>query len=57
MVLDCVRLLAAVVHVALSGREKAVVLRPPRELWSRQARARKCWSYTTALTHTGCLPK
>jgi ADP-ribosylglycohydrolase len=33
MVLDCVRLFAAMVHLALSGREKAAVLRPPRELW------------------------
>jgi ADP-ribosylglycohydrolase len=33
MVLDCVRLMAAMVHAALSGRDKAVVLRPPRELW------------------------
>jgi ADP-ribosylglycohydrolase len=33
LVLDCVRLLAAVLHQALSGREKAAVLKPPRELW------------------------
>jgi len=33
MVLDCVRLLAAMVHLALSGRDKATVLRPPRDLW------------------------
>jgi len=33
MVLDCVRLLASMVHQALSGRDKAAVLRPPRELW------------------------
>ncbi len=33
MVLDCVRLLAAMIHQALSGRDKAAVLRPPRELW------------------------
>ena len=33
MVLDCVRLLAAMVHLALSGRDKPAVLRPPRELW------------------------
>lgn len=33
LVLDCVRLLAAMLHQALSGREKADVLRPPRELW------------------------
>jgi ADP-ribosylglycohydrolase len=33
MVLDCVRLMAAMVHLALSGREKAAVLRPPREIW------------------------
>jgi ADP-ribosyl-[dinitrogen reductase] hydrolase len=32
-VLDCVRLFAAMVHQALSGRDKAAVLRPPRELW------------------------
>ena len=33
MVLDCVRLLASMIHLALSGRDKAAVLRPPRELW------------------------
>jgi ADP-ribosyl-[dinitrogen reductase] hydrolase len=33
MVLDCVRLLAGMVHLALSGRDKAQVLRPARELW------------------------
>jgi ADP-ribosyl-[dinitrogen reductase] hydrolase len=33
MVLDCVRLLAAILHQALAGKEKALVLRPPRELW------------------------
>jgi len=33
MVLDCVRLLAAAVHQALAGRDKAAILRPPRELW------------------------
>jgi ADP-ribosylglycohydrolase len=34
MVLDCVRLMAAMLHLALSGRDKAAVLRPPRELWA-----------------------
>jgi ADP-ribosyl-[dinitrogen reductase] hydrolase len=33
LVLDCVRLLAAMLHQALSGREKAAILRPPRETW------------------------
>jgi ADP-ribosylglycohydrolase len=33
MVLDCVRLLAAMVHQALSGRDKPTVLHPPRDLW------------------------
>jgi ADP-ribosylglycohydrolase len=33
LVLDCVRLLAAMVQLALAGREKAAVLHPPRELW------------------------
>jgi ADP-ribosylglycohydrolase len=33
MVLDCVRLLAAVLHQALSGRDKPAVLKPPREMW------------------------
>jgi ADP-ribosyl-[dinitrogen reductase] hydrolase len=33
MVLECVRLLAAMIHLALSGRDKPTVLRPPRELW------------------------
>jgi ADP-ribosyl-[dinitrogen reductase] hydrolase len=33
MVLDCVRLLAAMVRQALAGRDKAAVLRPPRDLW------------------------
>jgi ADP-ribosyl-[dinitrogen reductase] hydrolase len=32
-VLDCVRLFAAMVRQALIGREKEVVLRPPRESW------------------------
>jgi ADP-ribosylglycohydrolase len=34
MVLDCVRLLAAILHQALAGKEKAAVLRPPRDLWT-----------------------
>ncbi len=33
MVLDCVRLFAAMVHGALAGRDKSAVLRPPPELW------------------------
>jgi ADP-ribosyl-[dinitrogen reductase] hydrolase len=33
LVLDCVRLLAAMLHQALAGREKAEILKPPRELW------------------------
>jgi len=33
MVLDCVRLLAAILHQALAGKEKGAVLRPPRDLW------------------------
>jgi ADP-ribosyl-[dinitrogen reductase] hydrolase len=33
MVLDCVRLLASMVHLALSGRDKPAVLHPPREMW------------------------
>lgn len=33
MVLDCVRLLAAMVRQALTGRDKAAVLRPPRDMW------------------------
>jgi len=32
-VLDCVRLFAAMVRLALAGRDKAAVLRPPRESW------------------------
>jgi len=32
-VLDCVRLFAAMVRLALAGRDKATVLRPPRESW------------------------
>ncbi len=34
MVLDCVRLLGAILHQALAGKEKAAVLKPPRELWT-----------------------
>jgi ADP-ribosylglycohydrolase len=34
VVLDCVRLMAAMVHLALSGRDKATVLHPPRDLWA-----------------------
>ncbi len=33
LVLDCVRLLAAMLHLALAGRDKTAVLRPPREWW------------------------
>jgi len=33
IVLDCVRLLAAMVRQALAGRDKAAVLKPPRESW------------------------
>jgi ADP-ribosylglycohydrolase len=33
MVLDCVRLLAAMLHLALSGRDKGTLLHPPRDLW------------------------
>jgi ADP-ribosylglycohydrolase len=33
MVLDCVRLLAAMLRQALAGRDKAAVLKPPRETW------------------------
>ena len=33
VVLDCVRLMTAMVHLALSGRDKAAVLKPPRDLW------------------------
>ena len=49
MVLDCVRLLAAMVHLALSGRDKAAVLHPPRDaVGRRQTRGRRCWRSTTA---------
>ena len=34
IVLDCVRLLAAMVWQALAGRDKAAVLKPPRESWT-----------------------
>jgi len=34
MVLDCVRLLAAMLHQALSGRDRQAVLRPPRDSWA-----------------------
>ena len=34
LVLDCVRLLAAMLHQALSGRDKHAVLRPPRDSWA-----------------------
>jgi ADP-ribosylglycohydrolase len=34
VVLDCVRLLAAMLRLALAGRDKASVLRPPRETWA-----------------------
>jgi ADP-ribosylglycohydrolase len=32
-VLDCMRLLAAMIHLALSGRDKPAILRPSRESW------------------------
>ena len=34
LVLDCVRLLTAMVHQALSGRDKAAILKPPRDFWA-----------------------
>ena len=34
LVLDCVRLLAAMLHQALSGRDKAGILKPPRDSWA-----------------------
>jgi len=34
LVLDCVRLLAAMLRQALAGRDKAAVLKPPRESWA-----------------------
>ena len=34
LVLDCVRLLAAMLHQALSGRDKQAVLRPARDSWA-----------------------
>lgn len=34
VVLDCVRLFAAMIHQALAGKDKEAVLRPPRELWA-----------------------
>jgi ADP-ribosyl-[dinitrogen reductase] hydrolase len=34
LVLDCVRLFAAMVRQALAGRDKAAVLRPPRDTWT-----------------------
>lgn len=37
IVLDCVRLLAAMLHQALTGKDKAAILRPPRELWATSA--------------------
>jgi ADP-ribosylglycohydrolase len=33
MVLDCVRLLAAMLRQALTGRDKAAILHPPRNAW------------------------
>ncbi|HEX6396768.1 MAG TPA: ADP-ribosylglycohydrolase family protein, partial [Steroidobacteraceae bacterium] len=33
MVLDCVRLFASMLRLALTGRDKDVILRPPREMW------------------------
>jgi ADP-ribosylglycohydrolase len=34
MVLDCVRLFAAMIRLALAGRDKSTVLRPPRDTWA-----------------------
>ena len=33
LVLDCVRLLACMLHLALSGKDKPTILKPPRETW------------------------
>ncbi len=38
LVLDCVRLFAAMVRQALAGRDKASVLKPPRDSWVANAR-------------------
>jgi ADP-ribosyl-[dinitrogen reductase] hydrolase len=32
-VLDCVRLYAAMMHLALTGKDKQTILRPPRDTW------------------------
>ena len=54
MVLDCVRLFAAMLRQALSGRDKAAVLRPPRDMWvSRRAPVRRCWRSTKGRTRGG----
>ena len=34
LVLDCARLFAAMLHQALSGRDKAGILKPPRDSWA-----------------------
>jgi ADP-ribosyl-[dinitrogen reductase] hydrolase len=34
LVLDCVRMLAAMLRQALAGRDKAAVLKPPRDSWA-----------------------
>src|SRR5678816_272002 len=44
MVLDCVRLFAAMVRLALTGKEKETVLRPPRETWTA---VNTCLLYTS----------
>jgi ADP-ribosyl-[dinitrogen reductase] hydrolase len=41
VVLDAVRLFAAMLHQALEGREKVVVLRPDRVLWGAQSLKRE----------------
>jgi len=52
MVLDCVRLLAAMIHLALSGKDKSAVLQPPRDLWmSASTRPEVLALYDGSYTH------
>jgi ADP-ribosyl-[dinitrogen reductase] hydrolase len=54
LVLDCVRLLAAALHQALSGRDKALVLKPPRDLWiTASTRAEVLGVYEGSYTRRG----
>ena len=56
--LDCVRLLAAMLRQALAGRDKAAVLRPPRETVGRgEHPRRRCSAIYEGSYASACPPE